>query len=137
MHTELTTGSRSELLNDPGIIWGESPAVQSVNRMVVDLASTNIPFLLAGESGTGKEVYARAIHRLSGGEASQFRKLSCAGLTPQLLLEEIHKVGNREKEAGEVCTLFLDEIDGMSQECQRLFLPFVANGGIGSGGDLP
>jgi len=136
MHTELAAGNRSELLNDAGIIWGESPAVQSVNRMVMDLSCTNIPFLLAGESGTGKEVYARAIHRLSGGEAPQFKKLSCAGWEPQLFLQEIHKFGELEKETGGIWTLFLDEIDGMSPECQRLFLPFVADGGAESGGKL-
>jgi two-component system response regulator AtoC len=131
MQIELTSTGRFELLNDNEIIWGESPAVQSLNRMVAELAGTNIPFLLTGESGTGKEVYARAIHRCSGGEASYFRKVSCAGLAPPHLQQEIQKLKDIEKESGKLCTLFLDEIDGMSKECQWLFLPSVANGGQG------
>ena len=128
MEIKTTTSCPSELLVDTGIVWGESAAVHSLNRMVMDLACTNIPFLLVGESGTGKEVYARAIHRLSGGEATEFRKISCAGMNPQHLLQETGKNGPCEKEPRKVCTLFLDEIEGLNQECQRLLLPLVADG---------
>jgi two-component system response regulator AtoC len=126
MQIELPAHSRSDLL-DP-IVWGESAAVQSLNHMVTELAGTQIPVLLAGESGTGKEVYARAIHRLAGGDASRFRKISCSGLTPLHLQEEIRQIKDLGGEPGRFCTLFLDEIDGMSQECQWLFLPYLADG---------
>lgn len=132
MHIDSSTSRSSELLNDPGIVWGESAAVQPLNRMVTELACTNIPFLLVGESGTGKEVYGRVIHQLSGGEAAQFRKISCVGMDPQSLLREVRRSGARNKEPGKVCTLFFDEIEGLSQECQRLLLPLVADGEAGS-----
>lgn len=132
MHTELTTSGRLELLNDASIVWGESAAVQSVNHVVTELANTNIPFLIVGESGSGKEVYARAIHRVCGGEASRFRKISCNGLDPAHFQQEIHKLKKLAAESGKICTLLLDEIDGMSHECQRFFLPFVADGGAGN-----
>lgn len=132
MHVDLTTNGLSELLNETGIVWGESTSVQSLNHMVMGLACTNIPVLLVGESGTGKEVYARAIHRLSGGGGAQFRKISCAGMEPQRLLQYIRRDAAGVKEPGKVYTLFFDEIDGLSPECQRLLLPFVADGETGS-----
>jgi two-component system, NtrC family, response regulator AtoC len=122
-----------ELLNDSSIVWGESAAVQSVNRIVTELAGTNIPFLLVGESGTGKDVYARAIHRLCGGEGSRFRKISCNGLHPTHLQQEIQELKKLATESDKLCSLFLDEIDGLSPECQRFFSPFVAGGAAGSG----
>lgn len=127
MPLDLTTSARPELLHVSGIVWGESPAVQSLNRMVLELAGTDIPFLLAGESGTGKEVYAQAIHHLAGGDPAGFRKLSCTSLDPALLHQEIQRLQPLEKASCAGYTLFLDEIDGMSQECQRLFLSFVAS----------
>ena len=129
MPLELTTSAKLDLSHISGIVWGESPAVQSMNRMVLELAGTDIPFLLAGESGTGKEVYAQAIHRLANGDLSRFRRLICTSLDPALLHLEIQKLNQLEEDFGPGCTLFLDEIDGMSQECQRLFLSFVARPG--------
>ncbi|HUN63300.1 MAG TPA: sigma 54-interacting transcriptional regulator [Candidatus Sulfotelmatobacter sp.] len=126
MPIELPTQSRAGTLTDVSVVWGEATAVLSLNRMVMELAGTHIPVLLAGESGTGKEVYARAIHRLAGGEASSFRKVSCMGLDPAHLQREIQKARTFESESGKTCTLFLDEIDALSQECQRLFLPYLS-----------
>jgi two-component system, NtrC family, response regulator AtoC len=126
MPLELTTTQLSAIGQDLGIVWGEAPAVQSVNRMAMELAASDIAILLIGESGTGKEVYAQAIHRLAAGQPVHFRKLSCVGLDPAHLQQEFQKFKKLEKESGVAHTLFLDEIDGMSPECQRLFLPFVA-----------
>jgi two-component system, NtrC family, response regulator AtoC len=132
MPLELTTSGRAELLNDLGIVWGESLAVQSLNRLVKELAPTGIPVLLSGESGTGKEVYAWAIHRLSGGEASQFKKLSCAGLDALQLQQAVERLRKLDEESGKSCTIFLDELDAMTQECQRLFLSFLVDSRPGS-----
>jgi two-component system response regulator AtoC len=133
MPIELTPIHPSELLNGPDIVWGKSAAVGYLNRMVTDLACTNIPFLLVGESGTGKEVYAKAIHRLSGGDATQLRKISCLGIDPHGLLGEIQKKSGWEKEPGKVNTVFLDEIEELPQECQKLLLALAPNGELQTG----
>jgi two-component system, NtrC family, response regulator AtoC len=127
MPLDLTTSVKPELLHLPGLVWGDSPAVQSLNRMVIELSGTDIPLLLAGESGTGKDVYAQAIHRLA--ERDSFRKIICDGLDPAQLQLEIQRVYEQQKSTHLGCTLFLDEIDGLSPECQRLFLSFVASPG--------
>jgi two-component system, NtrC family, response regulator AtoC len=130
MPLDITTSAKPELLQLPDLVWGDSHAVQSLNRMVLELSATDIPLLMAGESGTGKEVYAHAIHRLAG--KGVFRRLTCAGLDPAQLQLEIQRLYQQERPTQAGCTLFLDEIDGMTPECQRLFLSFVTNPG-GSG----
>jgi two-component system, NtrC family, response regulator AtoC len=127
MALELAMSGKPELLNDLGFVWGDSPSVQSLNRVVLELAGTDIPFLLAGESGTGKEVYAQAIHHLPGGKPGQFRKLSCSSLGTAQLQQEIERLDHLANESDKAWTLFLDEIDGMSQDCQRTLLSLVAN----------
>ena len=131
MPIELPTQSRADTLTVVGMIWGDAATIVSLNRMAMELAGTHIPVLLAGESGTGKEVYARAIHRLAGGEPAKFRKVCCTGLDPGQLQGEIQRVRSIEA-PGQACSLFLDEIDGLSQECQRLFLPHLSEVAPGS-----
>jgi len=116
-----------ERLQDDGFVPGASPAVNALNAMVEQLARTSIPVLLVGESGTGKEVYARMIHCFSGGEARGLKKIACATVEPVRLshaLRELREGSGREK----VQTLFLDEIEELPQECQKLLLTFVPNG---------
>lgn len=133
MPIELPTQSRAEAVSEISMVWGEAAAVLPLNHVAMELAGTQIPVLLAGESGTGKEVYARAIHRLAGGDTSRFRKVSCTGLDPAHLRREIQKVRSFEGESKKPCTLFLDEIDALNQECQRLFLPHLSDVEPGSG----
>ena len=45
---------------------GISPAMQTLESVIGEIAPTNIPVLLVGESGTGKEMFANRVHRLSG-----------------------------------------------------------------------
>ncbi len=50
MHTELTTRARTELQlpNNEAMVWGKSATVQWLERMVMELACTNIAFLKSG-----------------------------------------------------------------------------------------
>jgi two-component system response regulator AtoC len=129
MTVETSLPRLSALQSETGFVWGRSPAIQPANQIVVDLAPTEIPFLLIGESGTGKDAYARAIHRHAGAEPGPFRKIACSGLHPQHLQRVLRQspgfAGDHEK----LCTLFFDEIDLLGPECQRLLLAFVAERG--------
>jgi two-component system, NtrC family, response regulator AtoC len=130
MPLELMMGRKPELLKDIDIVWGEAPSMLSLNRMVSELARTEIPFLVMGESGSGKEVYAKAIHELGTTEISQFRKLSCDGLDSSQLHRELETLQHPSSETDRTNTLFLDEIDGMSHENQRVLLSFISTMGI-------
>jgi len=124
---ETTDSVETQVATGLGFVWGTSPAVHALNTMVMELARTRIPVLLTGESGTGKEIYARVIHRLSGGEPEQFRKVSCAGLEARHFAEEIERIGWAES-ASAVTTLFLDEIDELGAECQKILLMAAPDG---------
>jgi DNA-binding NtrC family response regulator len=97
--------------------------------MVAELAHTSIPIQLVGESGTGKEVYAKALHRLAGGEARQFRKISCPGINARHFLQEM-KTGWSKVEDKRLATVLLDEIEELSSECQRHLLTMAGDDGI-------
>lgn len=126
---ETTTLSAIEPIEDT-LFWGGAAAIRAINSMVPELARTTIPILLVGESGTGKEVYARALHRLAGGDAGQLRKISCPSINARHFLQEIKAGLTKGSEGKKVGTLFLDEIEELNPECQRHLLTLVGNLGI-------
>jgi two-component system, NtrC family, response regulator AtoC len=91
-----------------------------------------IPILLVGESGTGKEVYALAVHRLSGGEPTGFKKVSCAAIEPAQFQAALNDFPDETSKPSPL-TLFLDEIEELSLECQKLLLNLVPNGQFHAG----
>lgn len=107
-------------------VWGESPAVQPLNRLLLELVTTRVPFLLVGESGSGKDAYAHAIHAHAGPNAGRFRKIICAGVTPQEFREELESNDGGDEKIG---TIFLDEVEMLSAECQRQLLTCLSDVG--------
>ena len=97
---------------------------------MMELAPTSIPFLLSGESGTGKDAYARAIHHQAGGKPARFKKVVCADLTPQQFLDELQRKQEAAPDKAKKCTLFLDEIEMLAPECQRLLLNHLSDDGM-------
>jgi two-component system response regulator AtoC len=116
-----------------GLVWGQSEAIQGVNAIVGQIASTEIGVLLIGESGTGKETYARLIHRLSVHQRLPLKKLSCAALEPEQLLPQLKTylqdpIGGGEEGLG---TLFLDGIDELELTSQKVLLSLLPEGEAG------
>jgi two-component system, NtrC family, response regulator AtoC len=111
-------------------VWGQSAAIQNVNKTVEEIAGTGIPVLLVGESGAGKEVYARLIHRLSQNSHEPLSKLSCRALGPAQFLAELRdllKRGPRHNSNGGR-TVFLDGVDELETECQTALLSMLPDG---------
>lgn len=113
-------------------VRGHSPAIQSLNSMAEGVAGTNIPVLLSGESGTGKEVYGRRIHRLSKYADTPLKKISCRVAQKGELLALL-KPEFKEGEAGSK-TLFLDGIDELDLESQKILLSVLPDGEIEENG---
>lgn len=113
-------------------VRGQSVAVQNLNSMVEEIAPTNIPVLLMGESGTGKEVYGRRIHRLSKQGRVPLRKISCRAAEAReffaLLKSELQQSGGAKEDAQ---TLFLDGIDELDLESQKILISILPDGEIG------
>lgn len=124
---QLETTTNRYLSDDSGFRRGNSPAIQTLNAMVEQFAGTAIPILLVGESGSGKEVYAHAIHRLAGGEASALKKIPCSAIEPSQFVHALTDFGEPDG-SQTIRTLFLDEIEELSGECQKLLLNSVPNG---------
>jgi len=111
-------------------VRGQSAAVQSLNSMVEEIARTHIPVLLMGESGTGKEVYGRMIHRLSKQAHVPLKKISCRAVQHgeflALLKSELQGHEGGAAQSGR--TLFLDGIDELDLESQKILLSILPDG---------
>lgn len=106
-------------------IIGDSFQMQTVKRLIAQVASSPSSIMITGESGTGKEVVARAVHRLSTRHAKPFIAINCAAIPENLLESELFgytkgaftgaapggKIGLIQSAQGG--TLFLDEIGDM------------------------
>jgi two-component system, NtrC family, response regulator AtoC len=105
--------------------------MRSVEAIIGEIASTNIPVLLIGESGTGKEVLARRIHGLSSYSERPFAKISCASMTAENLASEMaaHLRPTAAKEVGDAPgTLLLDELGDLDCACQARLLHVLPDG---------
>jgi len=117
-------------------IVGVSPQMQTVYRIIENVAPTDAPVMIVGESGTGKELVARALHARSSRSGKPFVALNM-GAVPKDLFEstlfghergaftgaERARVGCCEEASGG--TLFLDEIREMPYETQPKLLRYL------------
>ncbi len=62
--TDQKPDKYNDIKNEIGI-YGESPEIEEMLRIVGTVAPTDLSVLINGESGTGKELIARALHNLS------------------------------------------------------------------------
>jgi len=114
-------------------IIGESRAIKSVKKQLLQAAKSASNLLITGETGTGKEVFARSIHEHSSRKDQSFVVVDCASITESLVestlfghrkgaftgAHEHHKGLVKQADGG---TLFLDEIGEMPLSMQKTFL---------------
>ncbi|MCK5230195.1 MAG: sigma-54-dependent Fis family transcriptional regulator [Desulfobulbaceae bacterium] len=117
-------------------IIGKSEKMQSVYRLIRDLADTDTTVLITGESGTGKELAAKAVHLESIRSKGPFVSVSCSALAENLLESELFghvkgaftgavkdKVGRFQM--ADNGSIFLDEIGDISPVIQLKLLRFL------------
>jgi len=120
-----------------GTTWvaGRSPAIQTIEGVIAEIARTKLPILLVGDSGTGKEMFAQRVHRLSHDGDGSLTRIACASMTPTLLLSELG-IERPGKSSGSTTVLF-DEISDLDAACQRALLGVLPDGeGNGHRGTL-
>jgi len=111
-----------------------SPSARPLERIIVEIAPTNIPVLIIGESGSGKEVVAQRVHRLSRRGDEPFVKLTCARLS----LNDLDQLLGGKKAAGivkrlsDAGTVLLDEVSDLELACQPKLLHVLPDGDAGS-----
>src|SRR5580700_6818908 len=81
-------------VNGSSTVRSMSPAVQTLERALADIALTNIPVLLIGESGTGKKFLAQQIHRLSPRRNEPLAKVICAATAGETFAAYFSPAGN-------------------------------------------
>jgi len=123
---------------ESGIV-GKSSAMQTVFKLIGQLATSDATALITGESGTGKELVARAIYSHSGRARQPFVAINCAAIPEGLLESELfgHEkgafTGAAQQRVGkfEQCnrgTIFLDEIGDMPLATQTKILRVLQSG---------
>ncbi|MGB9616910.1 MAG: sigma-54 interaction domain-containing protein [Desulfomonilaceae bacterium] len=127
-------------------IVGESEQIAALKRLIERIAPADAAVLIHGESGTGKELVARAIHRLSPRGMGPFVALNCSAIPSELIESELfgHKKGAFTGavsdhpgvfKAADRGSLFLDEIEAMTQPMQAKLLRALQSGEIRAVGD--
>jgi DNA-binding NtrC family response regulator len=122
-------------------MYGTTPAMQAVYRMIRRAARTDVTVLVTGESGTGKELVARALHEESRRRGKPFVALNCSALPSELVESELfgHTKGAftgavKDRgglfEAAHGGTLFLDEIGDLGPLAQAKVLRALENGEV-------
>ncbi len=90
------------------------------------------PVFIYGETGTEIEIFAEAIHNNSPQKGGPFIRMNCSTLSPEEQKRVLFGFGeeNRKKsgcalEAAASGTVFLEEVDRLSPECQYLLFKAV------------
>ncbi len=120
---------------------GDTPAMQSVRRLIETIAPTDASVMILGETGTGKELVARSLHEKSRRAGQTFIPVNCGALPENLVESELfgHRRGaftgadTHRKGLFEVAnggTLFLDEVGELDKSVQVKLLRFLESGEI-------
>lgn len=119
-------------------LTGRSEVMVKLRAQVRAIAATDADVLIQGATGTGKEVAARALHRGSARSGKPFVHINCAALPADLIESELfgHEAGAfagalrarfGKFEYARGGTVFLDEIESMSQPVQAKLLHAFQN----------
>lgn len=71
------------------ILYGTSPQVTQVVRLMEHVAPLNVTVLLQGETGVGKSVFAKRIHQLGTNREEPFIQINCGAIPAELLESEL------------------------------------------------
>lgn len=122
-------------------IVGESPAMQTVFRLIERVGRSNKAVLIQGESGTGKELVARGLQAASPRADKPFVTINCAALPETLVESELfgHEKGAFTGalsaktglfEVADGGTLFIDEIGELPLALQPKLLRVLEDGSL-------
>jgi len=115
------------------LLFGKSERMREIERIINQVADTDITVLVRGESGTGKELVAREICARSSRREKPFVKVNCAAIPSELLESELFgfekgsftgAIGRKpgKFEFANHGTIFLDEISELHPSLQAKLL---------------
>jgi DNA-binding NtrC family response regulator len=105
-------------------VAGISSEMCAMQRLIAEIAPTEIPVLIVGESGTGKEIIALHIHALSKHSDLPFVKVSCSKFSLEALAGQPNRPQNGHGLGadGSRGTLLLDNLGELDPNNQRELL---------------
>ena len=80
---------RPSVANRFGDLYGASPIMQQLFRLLSKVAPSQAVVLLKGESGTGKELAATTVHKMSTLSQQPFVAVNCGAFPPNLVEAEL------------------------------------------------
>ncbi|MGC9964749.1 MAG: sigma-54 dependent transcriptional regulator [Syntrophobacteraceae bacterium] len=111
------------------LLIGNSPEMDTLRKIIGQVAASDSSVLILGETGTGKELVARTIHTMSLRAGKRFLAINCGAFNEELLANELF--GHEREaftgakgfkrgllEAAQGGTIFLDEIGDMPLSMQ-------------------
>jgi two-component system response regulator AtoC len=115
------------------LLFGNSEKMKEIDKIIGQVADTDITVLIRGESGTGKELVAREICTRSSRRDKPFVKVNCAAIPSELLESELFGfekgsfTGAITRKPGKFefanhGTIFLDEISELHPSLQAKLL---------------
>ena len=123
------------------MVFGSSPLMKNLEKMIDQVAPTGSAVLFVGETGTGKELAAQTIYNRSGLTDKPFIKVNCTAFSADIIESELFghvkgaftgaltaKTGLLETAEGG--TLFLDEIGDIPMPMQVKLLRFLQFGEV-------
>ncbi len=138
--------SKSVTSDAPKMLWGHSPRMEQISRIIEKVAPTDATILITGENGVGKDVLANEIHRLSLRSDKPMVCVDAGAITETLFESELFghvkgaftdahadKTGKFELANGG--TLFLDEIGNIPLHLQAKLLRVLQNRMVTKVGD--
>lgn len=113
-----------------GFVPGMSAAMRTLEGVLSEIATTNIPVLLIGESGTGKEMFAHRVHQLSHRNSEPMTRIACASVNSTTFSTELRLSSKSRGELRSEGTgsVFFDEISELDAACQRTLLYALPDG---------
>jgi len=118
---------RQKLEHSEGIeacLLGNTPAMQALRQVILDVAGQPADVLIYGETGTGKELVARCLHQFSQRGKHHYVPVNCGAIPETIFESELfgHEqgafTGAAKRQIGKIehadhGSLFLDEIESL------------------------
>ena len=134
---ELEVGK--DLLNHRDALLGTSAEIQAVRREIETAGMSHSHVVIRGEVGAGKQVAARMLHASSPRADKPFVWLKCYGMSEESFRERLFGQLDSTSEGsiseGEGIlrsaaggTLFLEEVEMLSRDCQNILAELLSTG---------
>ena len=128
------------LVLDPGLVVGESAAMQRVVEQIRAAVEPPVHVLLRGEAGTGKQLLARSIHLSSPRRNGPLVHATCAGASPahveaDLFGAEVPGKSGPVRREGKLLladggTLYLDDVEELPMALQARLVRFLRSSDV-------